>query len=107
MSKKEARLQRKLEKLVKNQEKNIRLSSNIEIKEKYIRSNSNPLIKKEPRCINQDGYREYFFAWCDTIADVEDVWSWGEVRQWTNDEYTQMIKPHMDSYNNNSAHVGK
>ena len=102
MSKKEARLQRKLEKLVKNQEKNIRLSSNIEIKEKYIRSNSKPLIKKEPRCINQDGYREYFFAWCDTIADVEDVWSWGEVRQWTNDEYTQMIKPHMDSYNNNS-----
>jgi hypothetical protein len=36
MSKREARLQRQLDKLAKNQEKNIRLSSNIEIKEKVV-----------------------------------------------------------------------
>jgi hypothetical protein len=62
MSKKEARLQRKLDKLAKNQEKNIRLSSNIEIKEKYIRANVKPELKKEPRSIRQNGYKEYFFS---------------------------------------------
>ena len=102
MSKKEARLQRNLEKLAKTQEKNIRLSSNIKIEEKYIRTNVKPPIKKEPRSINQDRYKEYFFSWCDTVSDIEDSWSWGEVRQWTDNEYAQIIKPHMDSNNNNS-----
>ena len=46
MSKREARLQRQLDKLAKNQEKNIRLSSNIEIKEKYIRANVNWTLDK-------------------------------------------------------------
>ena len=102
MSKREARLQRQLDKLAKNQEKNIRLSSNIEIKEKYIRANVKPELKKEPRSIRQNGYKEYFFSWCDTISDVKDVWSWGESRQWTEDEYNQIIKLNMDSHNNNS-----
>jgi hypothetical protein len=101
-SKSEARLQRQLERLAKNQSKNARLSEDIEIKDKYIRSTVKPPIARTPRSNSPENYKNFYFSWCDTQSDTCDDWSWSESRQWTHDEYEQTIKPHMDAHINNS-----
>jgi len=101
-SKKDARLQRNLEKLSNIKSKNARLCESIEIKDKHIRSQAPPDLTKLPRSTSPDNYKNYYFSWSDTHSDVDGCWGWNEPRQWSDEEYTQTIKPNMDSYNNDS-----
>jgi hypothetical protein len=32
-------------------------------------------------------------TWCITRADRNDLWSWGEPRDWSKDEWNQIIRP--------------
>ncbi len=100
LRKKEARLERRLEKLAKNKN-NIRLSSNITIPDKYIRSSEIPDLSKTPRSISPDNYKNNYFYWTDNHSDLLGNWSWHEPRQWSAAEYNK-IKSHMDSHKNNS-----
>jgi len=100
VSKKEIRLQRNLKKFAKKKEKSARLSSSIEIKDKYIRSTTAPPLEKKPRSKSPSNYKKHYFSWCITHSDTGCSWPWNEPRQWSQDEYTQIIKPHMDSHNN-------
>ena len=102
MSKKEKRLKRKIKKLVKENEKKVRLSSSVIIKDKYIRANFKPKLSKTPRVTSPNTYKNYYFSWSDSKADREGLWSWNEQRQWTDIEYSNTIKLHMDSYINNA-----
>jgi hypothetical protein len=102
MSKKEERLKRNLEKAAKKNDKSSRLAANIEIPDKFIRSSVKPELSKIPRSASPDNHKDYYFAWCDTHADIEGSWSWNESRQWTDVEYAEIIKPQMVSHNNNS-----
>lgn len=102
LTKKELRLQKKLEKLEKQKKKGVRLSSAVKIEDKYIRSRHKPDLVKAPRSPQPDNYKNHYFAWCCSQADVNEHWSWGEPRHWSSEEYTGTIKPHMDSHNNDS-----
>lgn len=100
LNKQESRLQRKIDKLAKNKEKNARLSTSIDIQPKYIRSTATPSLEKIPRSNPPDNYKTDYFAWCDTKADTIGSWKWAEDRQWSNDEYATIIKRHLDSHHN-------
>lgn len=100
LSKKEARLRRKIEKLAKNREKNVRLSSNIQVKDKFVRSSVTPRLEKMPLAADPDNYKKHYFSWCDEHSDTAGQWSWGEDRQWSDNEYAGTISPHMNSYIN-------
>jgi hypothetical protein len=102
MNKKEIRLQRKLEKQVKRTGKSVRLSQEIEIKDKYIRSSVSPDLTKIARYPSPDNYKKYYFSWCNTHSDKENHWSWGEPRAWSDDEYKNTIKSTLDNSINNS-----
>lgn len=101
-SKKELRLQKKLEKLTKKKEKSVRLSSGIEIQDKYIRSPTKPKLEKKPRSSSAENYKNYYFTWCQTHSDTYGTWSWGENREWSDAEFLQTIQPHLDAHNNDS-----
>lgn len=100
-SRKERRLQRKLEKIAKQQEKSVRLSSSVEIQDKHIRSTQVPNLNKLPRSPDPSNYKDYYFQWCPSHSDTEGKWEWGEERLWSDDEYTNTINPHLDAFNNN------
>lgn len=100
-SKKERRLQKQLEKLTKQKEKSVRLASSIEIKEKYIRSTQVPDIKKLPRSPDPSNYKNHYFQWCASHADIKGVWEWGENRSWSKEEHEFGITPHLNALNNN------
>lgn len=100
-SKKERRLKRNLEKIAKQQKKSVRLSSSVEIKDKYIRSSQVPDLDKIPRSPDPSNYKKYYFQWCSSHSDTDGKWGWGEERLWSNDEYTKDILPHLNSFNNN------
>lgn len=101
-SKKEARLLRKAAKEPKKIEKSVRLSSSIEIKDKYIRASIKPDLVKIPRSTSPNNYREYYLTWCVSNSDTDDDWSWNEPRQWSDAEFTETIKPHMDGCSSNA-----
>lgn len=103
-NKKENRLKRKLKKLSKSKEKTARLLSSIVVSDKYIRSNNKPNLSKNIFATAPDTYKKHYFSWCATEADKEGLWSWNEPRQWTDNEYHNTIKSHMDSYLNNPWH---
>jgi hypothetical protein len=100
--KKEVRLQKKVEKQLKQKEKNIRLSSDVEFIDKYIRVMSLPSLDKNPRAKSPDNYKECYLTWCSSHKDVDGEWTWehNEPRQWQESEYTELIEPHLNSYIN-------
>jgi len=100
-SKRERRLQKKLEKIAKQKEKSVRLSSSVEIQNKHIRSTQVPSLNKLPRSPEPSNYKNYCFQWCSFHSDIEGSWEWGEERLWSDDEYSDTIKPHLDGLNNN------
>ena len=102
LSKAEARIARKIEKLASNEGKSARLDKCIEIKDKYLKSAVTPPLSNSPRAHLPESYKKYYFTWCDTHSDVSGDWSWSEPRQWDDNEYAQTIKPHMDSHNSDS-----
>ncbi|MDM8542013.1 hypothetical protein QUF90_13080 [Desulfococcaceae bacterium HSG9] len=101
-SKKELRILRKLTKQKKQKNKNARLSSSVVIENKIIRSHHKPDIIKHPRSADPENYKKYYFSWCLNQADIIGRWTWGEPRQWSDNEYSDAIRPHMNSHNNDS-----
>jgi len=102
ISKKDARLKRDLAKKLKQAEKNVRLSQNVEIKSKFIHSNTTPSLDKIPRSIDSNNYQSHYFTWCISKSDTIGDWSWKESRNWTTDEFNNSINLHMNSYINSS-----
>lgn len=100
MSKKDERIQRQLEKMAKRRDKDLRLSQGITIADKFIRISSTPDIKKKVSATLPDGYKNYYFSWCKTHSDTSGIWTWGEHRQWTQEEESQQINPTLNGYNN-------
>ncbi len=101
-TKKEKRLKRNLEKIAKQKEKSVRLSSSVEIHDKYIRSSYKPDLTKTPRFAVPENYKKHYFSWCSTQSDIVGKWEWDEERLWSEDEYTNTIFSHLNSHNNNS-----
>lgn len=102
MSKKEDRIKRQNEKKLKEQAKKVRLAQNIEVSSKLVRVTEKPDLRKIPRTVNADDYKNHYFSWCVSEADLEGVWSWGEARKWEEEEYLNTIQPHFQALNNNS-----
>ena len=104
MSKKgEERLRRKNEKALRNDNSNVRLAQSIIISDSPIRSTIKPEITNEPRAgVDKSAYQNYAFCWDLTHADRTGSWSWGEERQWSDEEYKGIIDPHFNSLENNS-----
>jgi hypothetical protein len=49
--------------------------------------------KQIPKAI-QDGSRfDSRMSWCVSKADRRDIWSWGEAREWTHEEWNAVIHP--------------
>lgn len=114
MNKKLEREERKLAKKVKKREKSVKFRS------EFIENNADqqpkiiflPNIEKLPKVdanldkldtpkqpkINQNGSRfGYKMTWCARIADQHNTWSWGESRQWTQEEWDGLISKGMNS----------
>jgi phage-related tail protein len=102
MSKKEDRIKRQNEKKLKDQQKKVRLAKNVEVSSKLIRVTEKPDLTKIPRSVDADNYKNHYFSWCVTKADLEGVWSWGEARRWEEEEYLNTIEPHFQALDNNS-----
>ena len=102
MSKKEDRIKRQNEKKLKDQQKKVRLAKNVEVSSKLIRVTEKPDLRKIPRSVDVDNYKNHYFSWCVSEADLEGVWSWGEVRKWEEEEYLNTIEPHFQALDNNS-----
>ena len=102
MSKKEDRIKRQNEKKLKDQQKKVRLAKNVEVSSKLIRVTEKPDLTKIPRSVDADNYKNHYFSWCVSEADLEGVWSWGEVRKWEEEEYLNTIEPHFQALDNNS-----
>lgn len=101
-SKKELRLERALAKHEKQQVKNARLSSSVKIEDKFIRCTHLPDLKKSPRSVDPNNYKKNYFSWCHSQSDIIGTWEWNEQRQWSNNEYSNEIEPHMNFHNNDS-----
>lgn len=43
-------------------------------------------------------------TWCDSHADLIGSWSWGEARQWTQEEWEKDIRPTLDSVSQSDWH---
>ena len=102
LSRKEKRIKKQLTKDTKQKEKNVRLSSSVSIPDKYVRSNAKPPLEKTPRSTDPNNYKKYYFSWCDSEADTEGCWSWNENRAWSDSEFINIIKHHLDTYLNSS-----
>jgi len=103
-SKKERRLQRQVEKKLKEKNNNARLAQSVVVdKSKPIRVIAVPDLEKSPRLNPQEiNYKDCTLSWGVTHADREGMWSWGETRAWDDEEYNQDIKSHFESLVNNS-----
>lgn len=101
-SKSEAREKRKREKQEKNIQKNIRLSNRIRIPNKRIRSPKIPDITEPRKSVSESNYKTLLFEWNINHADLEGQWSWGEPRNWDNDEYSKIIAPRFNKYMSNT-----
>lgn len=103
ISKREARLERALDKKIRNEEKNVRFASGITSSSKAVRLTWVPDFNKKPRLAYQiDNYKNINFSWCASHADIEGTWSWGEPREWNGEEYSIEIKNQFNSLLNNT-----
>lgn len=102
MSKKAlARVGRKNEKAIKNQDNNLRLAQSISLSNRPLRTEVAPDLSKTPRiAVNESGYINYVFEWTIFHADRDGVWSWHEPRQWTDIEYQDIIKNRLIAFEN-------
>lgn len=92
-SRKEARAERALLKQVDNIEKKARLA--VSLADSPIgrpRVEKNPNSAKTARVgVNPEGYIQSRMTWCVTKGDVEGFWSWGQQRQWSEQDYDSHI----------------
>jgi hypothetical protein len=101
-SKAEARREKQLQKQAKQKKKSVVLSSSVQVKDRFIRSEIRPSFSKKPRSPNPYQYKNNYFSWCCSLADTDDLWPWGEPRQWSDEEYSGIIEPHLNNYKNHS-----
>lgn len=102
LSKSEKRALRKAAKKDKQKEQNQRLIKRLEVPDKKPRITQIPPLKKDPRIIHGASHKEEFFYWTVEEADREGEWSWGESRDWTDEEYTETLQPCFDEYSKNT-----
>jgi hypothetical protein len=102
-SKSEKRLEKLIQKIEKNKPNNVKLASGITPSSKSIRVDWKPELVKNPRLITPiDNYRNTYFSWCISHADRDGHWSWGEPRNWIDEEYTNEIENHFQNLSNNT-----
>ncbi len=115
-SKKDAREQRKLAKIEKKQAKSIQLANSMREHVKQPRILDAPPLSRTPRSPggvsksqksprSTDPRKELLdvlMTWCDTQADIEGEWGWGEQRAWSQEEYDSDVKPSLDSMGQNT-----
>ncbi len=88
---KEARLQRDVANHLEQEAKKARLLARPEV-EKSIRVNLSVPISKSPRTsVDPTSFREMRMTWCITQADVNGTWSWGQERQWSDEQWKSSI----------------
>lgn len=99
MSKKgDARIQRANKKALKRDRSNARLSESVVVSEFPIRSNITPDIKQSPRnAVDYHAYRKHALSWDINYADLIGRWSWFEDRQWSEQEFNEIIKPRFEN----------
>lgn len=88
MSKREARIARDNEKRLKQAEKNARL---VEI----VKDIEEPRLGADPNSIF-----DMKMSWSRDGADRSDSWSWGTPREWTDDDWDNLIKPKLEEWSN-------
>ena len=63
------------------------------LEERSIRTSTRPILGERPRSVvSPDAYKTEPFSWCITESDIEGEWTWGEPRQWSDNEYTEDIE---------------
>lgn len=104
MSKKaEERLTKKNEKAARDKGCNARLAQSIKILDNPIRSQTRIDIENWPRTgVDKSEYKKYAFHWDLKHADISESWSWGEPRQWSDLEYSDIIELRLKGLENNS-----
>lgn len=55
-------------------------------------------VNKFPKAIKDGSRFSSRITWCITNADRQDSWSWGEPRQWTQDEWESIIYPPLQQF---------
>ena len=48
-------------------------------------------VKKLPSITEKPAIYSTTMTWCHSLADIEDYWTWGESRKWTESEWTSEI----------------
>jgi hypothetical protein len=103
LSRKEARKNRKKQKQEKDRERNLQLANSIELPEKRIRSSYTPDLTRIPRLDSSlVDYEDYAFEWNIELSDTDGIWSWGETREWTEEEYENDILGHFELLRGNT-----
>lgn len=85
---------RSIREKIEKKEKEIKKARLLERPEfrKHARSLYEPTAGKYPKAQkNPDSIMHYNMQWCDDNADLEGKWSWGETRQWSNEEWNNRI----------------
>lgn len=80
-------------KQVDNTEKKARLAVSLaESSTGHPRVGKNPSSHRTPRLgVNPESYMQCRMTWCVTKTDVEGAWSWGQQRQWSEQDYQSHI----------------
>ena len=107
LSKKEKREIRNAKKLEKRSRSNERLIESIPPRtDKPLVSEYDPNPENGPY-LPEGGfnYRDYIFLWSADYSDVEGEWSWGELRQWSAEEFNKTIKPSMKAHESDSWQI--
>lgn len=56
--------------------------------------------EKTPKAIKDGSRFGSRVTWCITKADQQDSWSWGEPRQWSQEEWDSIIRPPFQQFEN-------
>lgn len=92
---KQKRLLRDKVKQEKQEAKKVRLLSHPKFS-KTARSEYSSERKKTARYQKNPGsIMQLFMTWCEKDADLEGQWSWGQDRQWSDEEWKHNIEPYL------------
>ncbi|MBW3198131.1 hypothetical protein [Marinobacter nauticus] len=79
--------------------KKVRVEGPIPAEQKGISLLEEPDSTKSPK-VNHSGDYSFSMSWCKTEADIKGQWSWGESRQWTEEEWENVILPGFSNHEN-------
>jgi hypothetical protein len=96
MTKRQARIAREAERKLREQEKSARLRERVP--EGGVRVGSDPPAKQARAGADPGSCYSMNMTWTADIADVQDVWSWGVNRQWTQQDWDQIILPKLHEW---------